>query len=619
MNFKEKMSKQNNSVKVLLKKLKRHDTVVVAIAVVIALVLCGGLIYLTTPAVTATAKEEFEEAEKENNEKTIEKLDELGNYLTGIDKSIEESQKSINTFSEKNGTDSNLVSEKVTGLGNDMSTLHTTITSTQTNIEKLKETIEKGTEQSSKERADSLAQIDKELDLIKDQYASTQESTKSLIDEIQSKVKSGDESISQEMNDQYNDLLDKLAALNVKLTEDNSKTINNFKTEIYNLDSEIKELSEKMASDTSATNNKIDQIRENLGNGISAMNDKLGKDIFNMNESLGKDISSMNENLGNNLDTMNENLGNNINSMNESLGNNINTMNESLGNNINTMNENLGKDISSMNENLGKDISSMNESLGSNINSMNENLGNNISSLNSSMDDSFSNLNTSISNQYNSIVQGQNTNTQELKQLLSEYHQSVKDSFTSVANGKQLVASALATKNIQVASDATFEELSNAIMSIQTEVKVEELVGNVSYTYHHHTNGQDGIGDNGDMHGDQYGDDYLSPVQGGCFTRPYYHVSYSGPVYRYYELMTTTDDRQNEFQYWGCRYCASTKRAWDDYYGWDIPDTHLCGTETVDKWTFDLSGEDSANVVEVMYARGCEKVANQIVGASVSY
>ena len=64
MNFKEKMSKQNNSVKVLLKKLKSHDTVVVAIAVVIALVLCGGLIYLTTPAVTATAKEEFEEAEK---------------------------------------------------------------------------------------------------------------------------------------------------------------------------------------------------------------------------------------------------------------------------------------------------------------------------------------------------------------------------------------------------------------------------------------------------------------------------------------------------------------------------------------------------------------------------
>ena len=55
MNFKERMSKQNNSIKVLLRKLKRHDTIVVAIAVVIALALSGGLIYLTTPAVTASA------------------------------------------------------------------------------------------------------------------------------------------------------------------------------------------------------------------------------------------------------------------------------------------------------------------------------------------------------------------------------------------------------------------------------------------------------------------------------------------------------------------------------------------------------------------------------------
>ena len=67
MNLKERMSKQNNSIKVLLRKLKRHDTIVVAIAVVIALALSGGLIYLTTPAVTASAKQEFEQTEKENN------------------------------------------------------------------------------------------------------------------------------------------------------------------------------------------------------------------------------------------------------------------------------------------------------------------------------------------------------------------------------------------------------------------------------------------------------------------------------------------------------------------------------------------------------------------------
>ena len=78
MNFKEKWTKQNNSVKLLLKKLRRHDTVVVAIAVVLAMALCAGLIYFSTPVVTATAREELEQSERENNEKTIECLNKAG-------------------------------------------------------------------------------------------------------------------------------------------------------------------------------------------------------------------------------------------------------------------------------------------------------------------------------------------------------------------------------------------------------------------------------------------------------------------------------------------------------------------------------------------------------------
>ena len=327
----------------------------------------------------------------------------------------------------------------------------------------------------------------------------------------------------------------------------------------------------------------------------------------------------MNENLGNNISSMKESLGSDISSMQKNLGNNISSMNENLGKGMNSMNENLGKGINSMNEKLGKDINSMNQNLGNNINSMNEKLGKNITSLNSSMDNGFNSLNTNIANQYSSIVQGQNSNTQELKQLLSEYHQSVKDSFTSVANGKQLVASALATKNIQVASDATFEEIYNAIMSIKTEIKVEELTGNVSYTYHHHTNGQDGIGDDGDMHGDSYGDEYLSPEQNGCFTRPYYHVSFTAPVFRDYEMLISHDDKGEPYEYWGCRHCDSWKPVYRDYPGWEIPTGHQCGTDTVDKWTFEPTEEEAANVVEIQYARGCGKVANQIVGAHVTY
>ena len=509
MKFKERMSKQNNSVKVLLKKLKRHDTVVVAIAVAIALILSGGLIYLTTPAVTASAKQEFEESEKESNEKTIEKLDELSEYLTGLDKSLEESQKSISSFNEISGTNSDKVSEKVTGIGNDMSTLHTTISSTQTNIERLKETIEKGSELSSKERADSLLQIDNELDAIKEQYDRAQENTKSLMDEIQAKIKSGDESITKEMSDQYTDLLKKLGALNTQLTDENSKTIDSFKTEINSLDSEIKGLAKQLDNSSSATNSKID--------------------------------------------------------------------------------------------------------------SMNEELGDNITTLNSSMDDSFSSLNTSITNQFTNISQGQINNTEELKALIGAYHQAVTDSFTSVANGKQLVASALATKNIQVADDASFEEICNGIMSIETQVVAENLVGEVVFTYHHHTNGEDGIGDSNEIIDDQYGNDYESSVQGGCFTRPYYHIYYSKPMQREYQLFHATNKNGDDYVYWGCGACSSWQYKYDDFYGCDNAPIHQCGTVTVDKWTSEPTAEESSYVTEVRYVRGCDRVSNQILSAVITY
>ena len=138
MNLKEKWTKQNNSVKMLLRKLKRHDTVVVAVAVVIAVILCGGLIYLSTPVVAASAKDELVEAQTKDNEQTIEKLDELSEYLNGLDKSITESRESINNLYEKDGADkltsekntekmTNTVTEKVGSLGKEFSSIHDTI------------------------------------------------------------------------------------------------------------------------------------------------------------------------------------------------------------------------------------------------------------------------------------------------------------------------------------------------------------------------------------------------------------------------------------------------------------------------------------------------------------
>ena len=46
----------------------------------------------------------------------------------------------------------------------------------------------------------------------------------------------------------------------------------------------------------------------------------------------------------------------------------------------------------------------------------------------------------------------------------------VQQSFTSVTNGKQKVASALATKGQEVANDATFNEIYQAILGIDQTI-----------------------------------------------------------------------------------------------------------------------------------------------------
>ena len=93
--------KGNNSIKDLLKKLKRHDTKVVAVAVVIALILSGGLIYLSTPIVANSATEEFLLNEKETSKETSDKLAEIREYLTELDKTVTNNQKSLRELDEK--------------------------------------------------------------------------------------------------------------------------------------------------------------------------------------------------------------------------------------------------------------------------------------------------------------------------------------------------------------------------------------------------------------------------------------------------------------------------------------------------------------------------------------
>lgn len=305
MNLKEKWTKQNNSVKMLLRKLKRHDTVVVAIAVVIAVVLCGGLIYLSTPVVAASAKDELAQAQSKDNEQTIEKLDELSEYLNGLDKSITESKDSINSIYEKDGADkllsekntekmTNTVTEKVAGLGNDMAGLHDSITRTGADIDKLREMIEKGDKESGKAIADSFTNIYNNLEEIENTYNKTQDNTRSLIEEVRSALKDGDDQLSKELLEKYQDLLNKLTEANTQLTDQNTESLASFKEEIGGLSNLI---SSKLNDLSVDMGREMNEINTNLDNYFSTINLSMDTDVSELKSYLHQEIDTVNGKL----------------------------------------------------------------------------------------------------------------------------------------------------------------------------------------------------------------------------------------------------------------------------------------------------------------------------------
>ncbi|MBQ4219008.1 MAG: apolipoprotein A1/A4/E family protein [Butyrivibrio sp.] len=323
MNLRERWEKQNNSVKLLMKKLRRHDTFVVTVAVIIALVLCGGLIYMSTPVVAASARDQVVEKENKNNEKTTEKLDELHNYLTDIDKMIVKNQKGIDSYYEKTNNDrlegdktTDTVKEKVVGLGTDLRNIHTSVNSTETRIESLKELIESGNGETREKAAKEFDAIGKDIENIKIEYENVKKQNKDLMEKldgaIRTEVKNGNEKISTDSIKRYEELLSKLTEFDKELEKRNVESVADLKSEFESLSEALgKRVDEKIDdynSESKARGEALDQKIENYNSDNKAMGEALGEKIENYNseskargDKIDERITNVNSDINNNI------------------------------------------------------------------------------------------------------------------------------------------------------------------------------------------------------------------------------------------------------------------------------------------------------------------------------
>ena len=314
MKLKERWEKQNNSVKLLLRKLRRHDTFVVAVAVMIALVLCGGLIYMSTPVVAASARDQVVQSENENNEKTTEKLDELHSCLTDLDEMIVKNQKGIDSYYEKtknerlsDAKNANDVNEKVSGLGTNLKNIHSSVNSTESRIESLKELIESGNGETRDKAAKEFDAINKELSNIQAEYENLKKHNKELMDdldkEIRREVKDGDDKITNDTSARYSELFDKLAKFDEELEKRNIESVSDLKNEFESLSKSLGDrIDEKIDdynSENKAMGDKINEKIEDYNSESKARGDKISEKIENYNSESKARGDKINEKIEN--------------------------------------------------------------------------------------------------------------------------------------------------------------------------------------------------------------------------------------------------------------------------------------------------------------------------------
>ncbi|WP_026663391.1 hypothetical protein [Butyrivibrio proteoclasticus] len=306
-----KKEKGTNSVKELLKKLKRHDTKVVAIAVVIALALSGGLIYISTPMVATKTSEEFVESERQANQDTVDKLGEIGNYLNELDKVITSNQESLNSINEKtvNGTDNTEITEKVTNLDNKLKEVHTNITGTSSRIENLKTIIEKGDEKSKEQIEKEFKEITAELAIIKTQYDSANQQIKELMDKIKKEIDAGNKELGDKVSQNHKEILNELSSMNKSMESKNTQSLTQFKSEMEALGVSFNKQLETCKNDI---NNNIDSVNTNVKNTQSSINNNI--------ESVNNSVKSSQKEISSTIEAVNTNVSNNFSTINKSVG-----------------------------------------------------------------------------------------------------------------------------------------------------------------------------------------------------------------------------------------------------------------------------------------------------------
>ena len=403
------------------------------------------------------------------------KLDEVNAQLA----QREESLLQVETIQHRLEENASGMTGKVTDLEK---TTHTKVNEIRTDMESIHTDVTKTLEEISK--------IMQEMDAQKKQDNTDHKESITEINRINESVQSVNQTVSK-LEDRLNTSYENLKNLvqEVRTTEEKNREL--WTQEQTQLTEQQKQLLKEVEESRQETIRSLALVESNLKNMLESDMVQITAAFGSLTAELQtrvQELSTLLENRMNRVDQNLSGLDKNV----TGLGNNIFGLSE----NVNGLNENV--------DGVGKNV----ESLFTRIGELDNGMQTNLTTLQQTFAKQFGDLNVSA---------GQNT--EELKSYLEELNNGLKQDmnqvFTSVSNGKKKLASALLTKGVSTNEDATFAQLTEAILNIDQKlvIGVEEIPGTIRYQYHYHV----------DASGNQPHTE-KSDTAGGCYTGTHGHV-----------------------------------------------------------------------------------------------
>lgn len=403
------------------------------------------------------------------------KLDEVNAQLA----QREESLLQVETIQHRLEENASGMTGKVTDLEK---TTHTKVNEIRTDMESIHTDVTKTLEE--------ISRIMQEMDAQKKQDNTDHKESITEINRINESVQSVNQTVSK-LEDRLNTSYENLKNLvqEVRTTEEKNREL--WTQEQTQLTEQQKQLLKEVEESRQETIRSLALVESNLKNMLESDMVQITAAFGSLTAELQtrvQELSTLLENRMNRVDQNLSGLDKNV----TGLGNNISGLSE----NVNGLNENV--------DGVGKNV----ESLFTRIGELDNGMQTNLTTLQQTFAKQFGDLNVSA---------GQNT--EELKSYLEELNNGLKQDmnqvFTSVSNGKKKLASALLTKGVSTNEDATFAQLTEAILNIDQKlvIGVEEIPGTIRYQYHYHV----------DASGNQPHTE-KSDTAGGCYTGTHGHV-----------------------------------------------------------------------------------------------